>query len=798
MQANSAMKQSYHIDGMTCGGCRTHVEHTLLNVKGVVHAQVDLEKSEAVLEMKVPVSIAVLNKALGSAGATYQIRAQGTAPPLKKGKRLQSKAAGTYLCPMHCEGEKTYVHFGACPVCGMDLVPLETKGTDTAAAENPWAARFWLALLFTVPIFGIAMSEMFKENPLYNLSAQKTWNWIQCVLSLPVVFKAAWVVFERAGASLKTRRLNMFTLIGIGAGAAWIYSCIALLFSDFFPKEFQTIHGNAYVYFEAATVILTLVLLGQFLEAKAHHQTRGAIQQLAKLVPSVATLVVAGLDREIDIEHIQVGDFLRVKPGERIPVDGTVVEGQSEVDESMLTGEPLSVEKNKQDKVSSGTLNGTQSFVMCAERVGAETLLSQIIHLVDAASRSKAPLQKLADKIAAYFVPTVLGVSVVTFVAWASFGPEPALVFAFVNSVAVLIIACPCALGLATPVSVTVGVGKGAQSGILIKSAAALETMSTVDVLVVDKTGTLTEGKPSVERLIPVGTVSFEKLLQHLASLNRYSEHSLAKAIVAYGSVHQVAFSKVTNFKALAGKGVRGEVGTHSVAVGNAALLELFDVTSSPELNEMVDAEQRLGKTVSYVLVAGKIAGLVVLYDAIKPTSFKAVQALQKRGIEIRMLTGDHENTARYVAEKLNLKHYKASCLPKDKLQEIAALQQQGKIVAMAGDGINDAPALAQAAVGIAMGTGTDVAMESASITLVKGDLTRIVKAVKLSREVVRNIRQNLFFAFAYNTLGIPIAAGVLYPVFGWLLSPMLAALAMSFSSVSVLLNAQRLRNTRI
>ncbi len=747
---------------------------------------------------------------------------------------LGTDAAGKYHCPMHCEGEKVYdtpgdcpvcgmnlekipelipknVQFtcpmhpevikdesGACPICGMDLVPLEHNDNEEDATYKKLLKKFWIAALFTIPIFIIAMSEMASNNPLYTIFEQKTWNWIQLALSIPVVFYATWMFFERAWKSIKTWNLNMFTLIGIGAGIAWIFSIVAMLFPEVFPAQFKTHQGNVFVYFEATTVILTLVLLGQLLEARAHSQTNGAIKELLKLVPSTATLVESGSDKVIAIDKILKGNLLRVKPGEKIPVDGSIVEGHSSIDESMITGEPIPVDKTVDDKVSSGTINGTKSFVMKAEKVGSETLLSQIIHMVNTASRSKAPIQKLADRIAKYFVPIVLAISVITFIIWAIFGPDPAYVFAFVNAIAVLIIACPCALGLATPMSVMVGVGRGAQSGVLIKNAEALEKMNKVDTLIVDKTGTITEGKPSVEKVIATGTLDKIILVQYITSLNQYSEHPLAEAVVNYGKVKNTSITKVNDFEAVAGKGVTGTVEGKKVALGNVKLLEQLSIYIASELNNKVIAEQEQGKTVSYIAVDGQAVGYVSIFDAIKKTSQNAINELQENGIQVIMLTGDNKNTAKAVAEQLNLKHYKAECLPEDKLNEIKRLQEQGNIVAMAGDGINDAPALAQSDVGIAMGTGTDVAIESASITLVKGDLQGIVKAKKLSHNVVKNIKQNLFFAFVYNIFGVPIAAGILYPIFGLLLSPMIAALAMSFSSISVIINALRLRKIQI
>ena len=831
------MKHTYHIHGMTCNGCRSHVEETLSKVKGVLKASVDLEKAEATIEMESHIALETFQQALKNDGGKYSIHNLGDHhhPEANKDETPKGKGTGTFYCPMHCEGDKTYdkpgdcpvcgmdlveeqnlssaiseqwtcpMHpeiikdeSGACPICGMDLVPMEANISEEDKTYKKLLKKFWIAVAFTVPIFLIAMSEMLDSNPLYSILEQKQWNWIQFTLSIPVVFYATWMFFKRAWTSIKTMNLNMFTLIGIGSGIAWLFSVFAMLFPDVFPQDFKTADGNVFVYFEATTVILTLVLLGQLLEARAHSQTSGAIKELLKLVPSTATLVENGEDKVIAIDKIEQGNLLRVKPGEKIPVDGSIVEGHSSIDESMITGEPIPVDKEVDDKVSSGTINGTKSFIMKAEKVGSETILSQIIHMVNTASRSKAPIQKLADRISKYFVPIVLLVSLITFIVWTVYGPEPAYVFAFVNAIAVLIIACPCALGLATPMSVMVGVGRGAQSGVLIKNAEALEKMNKVDTLIVDKTGTITEGKPSVEKVIATDSVEETALVQYIASLNQYSEHPLAEAIVNYGKSKNVSITKVNDFEAVAGKGVIGTVENKKIALGNAKLLEQFATTISESLANKVVAEQEQGKTVSYIAVDSKAVGYVTIFDAIKTTSQKAIKELQNNGIEVIMLTGDNKNTAKSVAEQLNLKHYKAECLPEDKLNEIKTLQLQGKIVAMAGDGINDAPALAQSDVGIAMGTGTDVAIESAAITLVKGDLQGIVKAKRLSHGVVKNIKQNLFFAFVYNILGVPIAAGVLYPIFGLLLSPMIAALAMSFSSVSVIANALRLRNIKI
>ena len=700
-----------------------------------------------------------------------------------------------YTCPMHPEVISDTA--GSCPICGMDLIPMNPSDTEDQKTYTDLVRKMKIAVVFTLPIFAIAMIEMAHNNPLLQLMDASKWNWGQLILSLPVVFYACWLFFVRAWKSIITWNLNMFTLIGIGTGVAFLFSLVGMFFPAIFPSEFKTEHGTVLLYFEATTVILTLVLLGQLLEARAHSQTSGAIKELLKLAPTEATLVTDGGDKVISIHDIKKGDLLRVKPGDKIPVDGKITDGESSIDEAMITGEPIPIDKKKDDNVIAGTINGNKSFVMVAEKVGSETLLSQIVQMVNDASRSRAPIQKLADSISKYFVPIVVIISVITFFIWAKFGPEPALVYGFINAIAVLIIACPCALGLATPMSVMVGVGKGAQSGVLIKNAEALENMNKVNVLITDKTGTITEGKPSVEKIYDSNN-NDDDLLQSIASLNQYSEHPLAQAVVNYAKIKSISLIEVKDFEAVAGKGVTGTVTNKKVALGNKKLMEQVKATVAADLENKIIAEQKLGKTVSYIAVDGVAVGFVSIFDAIKESSTAAIKELMRQGVEVIMLTGDNENTAKAVADELGLASYKAGCLPEDKLNEIKRLQAEGKIVAMAGDGINDAPALAQADIGIAMGTGTDVAIESAKITLVKGDLQGIVKAKNLSHAVMRNIKQNLFFAFFYNVLGVPIAAGVLYPVFGILLSPMVAALAMSFSSVSVIVNALRLRSLKL
>lgn len=835
-----SMKHTYRVSGMTCTGCQTSVEGALGNLEELTNISIDLEKSEAVLEMTSHVPLEKLQQTLLNAGLHYTIELPDKADDdthahHKHHQKPKEKGNGVFYCPMHCEGDKTYDKMGDCPVCGMDLVeqpgavvkteytcPMHPEivkdgpgdcpicGMDLVAKEPSQSAedktyqdllrKMKISIGFALPVFIISMSDLLPGNPLFKLMEQSYWNWVQFILTIPIVFYTCWMFFERAWKSIITWNLNMFTLVGMGTGVAFAFSVFALIFPDVFPAEFKTESGTVHLYFEATAVILTLVLLGQLLEARAHSQTSGAIKALLKLAPSEAILVQEGEeDKVISIHDIKQGDRLRVKPGDKIPVDGKVVEGSSSIDESMITGEPIPVDKSVDDTVSSGTVNGTRSFVMIAEKVGSETLLAQIIQMVNDASRSRAPIQKLADTISKYFVPIVIIVAVATFAAWTIFySGEDAMVYGFVNAIAVLIIACPCALGLATPMSVMVGVGKGAQSGVLIKNAEALEAMNKVNVLITDKTGTITEGKPSVEKVFSLNKDDATPILKQIASLNQYSEHPLAEAVVKYAKDQKVALVSVADFESVSGKGVVGTVDGKRVSLGNNKLMEQENISVSEELKAKVVEEQKLGKTVSYVSVDGMAQGYVTISDAIKPTSKTAISRLQDKGVEVIMLTGDNGNTAKAVADELHLTDYKAECLPEDKLNYIKELQAKGKVVAMAGDGINDSPALAQSDVGIAMGTGTDVAMESAKITLVKGDLLGIVKAKNLSNKVMMNIKQNLFFAFIYNVLGVPIAAGVLFPVFGLLLSPMIAATAMSFSSVSVIANSLRLRNSEL
>ena len=788
-----AQTYTYYIQGMTCAGCGETVTESLKSVDGVEKIKVDLNQQTAVIRTNKYIPFFRLKKALSNTHYTLHKSKED----LKKAESgepvIDESKVQEWYCPMMCEGDKTYPENVGCPVCGMDLVPVQSA--DSSGHDNTYKKllnKLWWSIAFTLPIFIIAMSEMIPNNPLFDILDQKYWNWVQFALSIPVVFYFCWMFFERAYNSIKTWNLNMFTLIGIGAGMAWIFSTIAIIFPDLMPDEFKS-HGSVHVYFEAATVILTLVLLGQVLEARAHGKTQSAIQDLLKLAPNEATKVVDGQEVVVSINEIEVGDVLRVKPGEKVPVDGVIIEGSSSVDESMITGEPIPVDKRVEDQVSSGTINGNQSFLMKAEKVGTDTLLSQIIEMVNGATRSRAPIQNLADKISAYFVPIVVAVSVITFIVWAIFGPG--IEYAFINAIAVLIIACPCALGLATPMSVMVGIGKGAQNGVLVRNAEAIEILDKVDTLIIDKTGTITEGKPSVERIINFDPeMEYDYLTRMIASLNQQSEHPLASATVKYAKDKKIELKPATNFDSITGKGVIGKVNQVDVILGNEALLADHSVVIPTDLRKQATQYQSEGKTVSYVALDQQIAGIMVIADKIKKTSVEAIKSLQDKGIEVIMMTGDNQKTAQAVASQTGLSKFKASMLPQDKLSEIEKLQAQGKIVAMAGDGINDAPALAQSNVGIAMGTGTDVAINSSEITLVKGDLKGIVKAKKLSHAVMKNIKQNLFFALIYNTLGVPVAAGILYPFFGLLLSPMIAALIMSFSSVSVIANALRLR----
>lgn len=740
--------------------------------------------------------------------------------------KVTDAMAGKYYCPMFCEGDKVYDSNVGCPVCGMDLVKYpEKKTAKYTCPMHPEIIRdeprdcpicgmdlvkipekeddsedetykilkkkFIISLAFTVPVFILSMGGMLIDFPF----SHQLQGIIELVLTLPVIFYSGWFLMKRGWVSFKTRNLNMFSLIALGVAAAFIFSIVALLFPQIIPHEIRGTHHETPLYFEAVCVILTLVILGQLMEAAAHRKTGNAIRELMNLSPDEATIILNREEKRILLSQVKIGDLLKVKPGEKIPVDGKITEGSSSVDESMITGEPVPVEKNVNDTVSSGTINGNQVFIMKAEKVGEDTLLSQIIRMVNEASRSKAPIQKLTDKVSKIFVPAVILVAVLTFIVWQFFGPEgKRSLFAFVNAVAVLIVACPCALGLATPMSLMVGIGKGARNGILIKNAEALEEMNKVNVLITDKTGTLTEGKPSAGHIEAVD--GDKNLMLKLAySLNQNSEHPLSNAVIKKAREENITPEKVENFENISGKGVKGNINGKTVYVGNESLLTTHHISIPENLKQKAAEVQSKAHTVSYIAENDNVLGFISFTDKIKKNAKAAIQQLVNEGIEVIMLTGDNEHTAKAVADELGIKHFKANCHPEDKLNEVKRLQQQGKIVAMTGDGINDSPALAQANIGIAMGTGTDVAIESAEITLLKGDISGVAKSRLLSEKLLKNIKENLFFAFIYNVLGVPVAAGLLYPFFGILLSPMIAAAAMSVSSLSVILNSLRLNS---
>jgi Cu+-exporting ATPase len=696
-----------------------------------------------------------------------------------------------YTCPMHPEIVRDSP--GSCPICGMALEPRVAAKQEDNPELGYMTGRFWASLLLTVPLLAIAMLDMLPGVPVQRMLPTGWLPWIELLLATPVVLWGGWPFFQRGWMSIVRRSTNMFTLIAMGTGAAYLYSLFATMAPGIFPSSFREMSGKPPVYFEAAASIVTLVLLGQVLELRARSRTGAAIRALLDLAPKTARRVRDGDEVDIPLEQVKPGDRLRIRPGEKIPVDGTVIEGTSSVNESMVTGESIPVEKEPGSSVIGATLNGTGSFLMRAQRVGDETLLAQIVQMVSQAQRSRAPIQRLADKVAGYFVPAVIAAAMLTFAAWGLWGPQPRLAHALINAVAVLIIACPCALGLATPMAIMVGTGRGAHAGVLIRNAEALEMLEKVDTLVIDKTGTLTDGKPTLDSVIVAPGIVESELVSLVASVEQASEHPLAAAIVAAAKTNQIPLSAVSNFRATPGRGITGTVNRKSVSVGNAEFLREGRTPVDSLLATAMELERR-GQTVVLAAVDGRPAGVLGLADAVKASTPEAIRDLQREGLRIVMLTGDSRSAAEAVAGALGIADFEAEVRPDRKREVIARLQSEGHLVAMAGDGINDAPALAQANVGIAMGTGADIAMESGGITLVKGDLRGIVRARKLSRAVMRNIRQNLFFAFIYNLLGVPIAAGILYPFFGVLLSPILAAAAMSFSSVSVITNSLRLR----
>lgn len=710
-------------------------------------------------------------------------------------KRSELPAGTIYTCPMHPEIRQ--VGPGSCPICGMALEPLVVSAEATPNVElADMTRRFWIGLVITLPVLALEMGGHLTGLMMF-LSRQNS-NWIQLVLATPVVLWAGWPFFVRGYRSVLTRNLNMFTLIAMGTGVAWLYSVVATAAPGIFPVQFREQDGAVAIYFEAAAVITVLVLLGQVLELRAREQTSGAIRALLDLAPRTARRVkVNGSDEEVTLDQIAVGDSLRVTPGEKVPVDGTLSEGHVAIDESLVTGESLPVTKEPGSKVIGGTLNTSGSFIMTAEKVGRDTMLSRIVQMVSEAQRSRAPIQRLADQVSGWFVPLVIVIAIASFAAWAIWGPEPRLAFGLVAAVAVLIIACPCALGLATPMSIMVGVGKGAQNGVLIKNAEALERFEKVDTLVVDKTGTLTEGKPAVTAIVPAEGVSEDELLRLAASVEQASEHPLAAAIVAAAKARSLVLSKVTDFDSPTGKGAIGVVEGKRVALGNAKFLGEMKI-STESLAAAAESLRHDGATAIFVAIEGRAAGVLAIADPVKATTPAALKKLTAAGIRVVMLTGDNRTTANAIARRLGLTEVEADVLPDQKAEVVAKLKKEGRVVAMAGDGVNDAPALAAAEVGIAMGTGTDVAIESAGVTLLKGDLMGLVRARHLSKATMRNIRQNLFFAFVYNAAGVPIAAGVLYPHFGILLSPIIAAAAMALSSVSVVGNALRLKMIKI
>jgi len=731
-----------------------------------------------------------------------EIQQQGPGACPKCGMALEPMgvpAAATkteYTCPMHPEVVQD--HPGNCPKCGMALEPRTVDADEDSSELDDMTRRFWVSAVLAIPVLFSAMAAEFWPEAMADIIDPSLRQWIEMVLSAPVVIWGGWIFYVRAVQSVITRNLNMFTLIGLGVSVAWSYSFIATVFPGIFPPEVFNDVGVVPVYFEAAAVITALILLGQVLELRARSQTNAAIKLLLGMAPKTARIVREdGTEEDIPLEHVQVGDTLRVRPGEKIPVDGKAIGGESNVDESMVTGEPLPVAKTAGERLIGATVNGTGGLLMRAEKVGSDTLLAQIVHMVAEAQRSRAPIQKLVDIVSGYFVPVVVVIAIITFIVWSVWGPEPAIAYAVINAVAVLIIACPCALGLATPMSIMVGTGKGAMMGVLFKNAEALEVLRKVDTLVVDKTGTLTEGKPKLVSVVACEGFQEDDNLRLGASLERASEHPLAEAIVRGAEERAVELTQADNFQSVTGQGVTGIVDGRKVALGNRKLLESLGIDVG-DLPQRADSQRAEGQTVMLLAVDGKAAGLIGVADPIKETTPEAIRNLHDEGIQVVMLTGDSRKTAEAVAAQLNIDQVQAEVLPEQKAEVVKQLQAEGHIVAMAGDGINDAPALAQAQVGIAMGTGTDVAMESAGVTLVKGDLRGIVRARRLSRATMRNIRQNLFFAFVYNASGVPVAAGVLYPVFGLLLSPIIAAAAMSFSSFSVITNALRLRRVKL
>jgi P-type Cu+ transporter len=796
-----------------CGHCAekfkaSPAEYETGKQKGIANQPglVTLGKAVSPATPKPAIGTQVKNSASAFSDSSYvcpmcpEVRQNKPGPCPKCGMALEPETPVAssrieYTCPMHPQIVRSAP--GTCPICG---VALEPRTVTAIEQDNPelrdMTRRFWISLGLTVPLLGMAMADMLPGLPVQHVLPG--WlPWIELLLSTPVVLWGGWPFFQRGWTSILNRSTNMFTLIAMGTGFAYLYSLVATLFPQVFPASFRDMNGTPPVYFEAAAAIVTLVLLGQVLELRARSRTGSAIRALLDLTPKTARILRGGREEDIPLEHAQPGDRLRVRPGERVPVDGVVIEGASAIDESMITGESMPVEKESGSHVIGGTVNGTGSFVMRAERVGSETVLAQIVRQVSQAQRSRAPIQRLADRVAAWFVPAVIAIAVITFIVWSFFGPEPRFAHGLVNAVAVLIIACPCALGLATPVSIMVAMGRGAHAGVLIKSAEALEMLEKVDTLVLDKTGTLTQGEPRVTSVVTISSADEAELLRLVASLEQGSEHPLAPSVIAAARERGEGVAASHEFNYLTGRGITGQVDGHAVIAGNEKLFEELNVPLGP-LSQPAEELRRSGQTLIFIAVDGRPAGLIAISDPVKKSTPRALKDLKDEGLRLVMLTGDNHAAAEVIARQLGIDEFEAGVLPEHKADVVRRLQGEGRIVAVAGDGVNDAPALAQANVGIAMATGTDVAIESGSITLLKGDLAGIVRARRLSRATMGNIRQNLFFAFIYNSLGIPVAAGVLYPFSGWLLSPILAAAAMSFSSVSVITNSLRLRKVQL
>lgn len=833
-------KHIYHVSGMTCNGCRTNVEKKLNEIPGV-QAQVKLETGEAEIQHNSEINLSLLQQKVAELGGHYELHAEKKDADDKQlhapnrqyiDLNLSTHQPGKYYCPMMCEGDKVYDESGSCPVCGMNLekIPNNTLkvtfscpmhpeiqsdkpgncsicGMDLVANQTTdeedgvyqdWKRKLIISVIFTLPVFILSMGDMLPGNPLSKIIPPHINGWIQLLLTLPVFFYTGWTFFVRGWNSFRTWNLNMFSLISLGTTAAFIFSAAALIFPALLPTEMLSHHGHAPLYFESVCVIITLVILGQLMEAKAHSKTNSAIKELVKLTPAEAIRVKEGKEEKIAVSDVQKDYILRVRPGDKVPIDGVIIEGNATIDESMITGESIPIEKKIGEYVIGGTINGNHSFLMQTKQVGNETLLAQIIQLVNDASRSQAPIQKLTDKVSRIFVPIVILIAVLTFVGWLFTGLEDRFAYAVTNALAVLIVACPCALGLATPMSVMVSVGKGAKNGVLIKKAAALELLHKADVLLVDKTGTITEGKPRVTSYKGTSQFKDEDILQLAASINKHSSHPLAQAMVDMADEKGQTFIDVNNFHNITGKGVAANAFHMKALLGNEILLKDNDIAIPEGMMTAVEDLQALGNSVSFLAIDGACAGYIAVRDNVKPEAKSSIQHVQHQDIEVIMLTGDNALTARVIAEEVGIKEYKARLLPQDKLAIIKELQDEGRIVAMAGDGINDAPALTQAHVGIAMGSGTDIAIQSADITLLKGELKGVSKALALSHAMMANIKQNLTFAFMYNVIGIPVAAGILYPIFGILMSPMLAALAMSLSSVSVILNSLRLNMKKL